>query len=179
MKKSGQTKNDKILKLAEQLKLIEAELATLKAMAAKKNYITAEEINDHLPPELNSPEALDAMMKALEEAEVKVTDSKGKRFSETEGFVLGADEDAEEEDEGDDDVKGNDPVRLYLRKMGSVSLLTREGEVTIAQRIERGEREIVKAMLFSPVGTSEIIQLGKRLDEGRIKVKSIFRGLED
>ena len=49
----------------------------------------------------------------------------------------------------------------------------------IARRIEDGEREIVKAILMSPIGTEEIINLGKRLDEGRIKVKAIFRGLED
>jgi RNA polymerase primary sigma factor len=63
--------------------------------------------------------------------------------------------------------------------MGSVSLLTRDGEVEIAKRIERGEREIVRSMLLSPLGTFEIINLGKRLEQGRIKVKSIFRGLED
>jgi RNA polymerase primary sigma factor len=63
--------------------------------------------------------------------------------------------------------------------MGSVSLLTREGEVEIARRIEFGEREIVRAITMSPIGTNEIILLGKRLDEGRIKVKAIFRGLED
>ena len=63
--------------------------------------------------------------------------------------------------------------------MGSVSLLTREGEVEIARRIEKGEREIVRSMLMSPLGTFEIINLGKRLDQGRIKVKAIFRGLED
>ena len=63
--------------------------------------------------------------------------------------------------------------------MGSVSLLTREGEVEIARRIEAGEREIVRAILMSPIGAREIIDLGTRLDEGRIKVKAIFRGLED
>ena len=70
-------------------------------------------------------------------------------------------------------------MRLYLRKMGSVSLLTREGEVHIAKRIEDGERKIIKAILFSPMGTKEIIQLGVRVSQGRIKVKQIFRGLED
>jgi RNA polymerase primary sigma factor len=63
--------------------------------------------------------------------------------------------------------------------MGSVSLLTREGEVEIAQRIEKGEREIVRAILMSPVGAEEIINLGRRVDQGRVKVKAIFRGLED
>ena len=90
-----------------------------------------------------------------------------------------ADPEKSEEEEGREDSRGNDPVRLYLRKMGSVSLLTREGEVEIARRIEDGEREIVRAILMSPIGAEEIIDLGRRLDQGRIKVKAIFRGLED
>lgn len=180
MSMSGNTKGAKETSVADQLKMLETELVAFKALAAKKGFITVEEINDQLTVEINSAEVLDKLMKSLEEAEIKVTDSKGKRLTETDGFMLGNEEDAEDEEaETADDAKGNDPVRLYLRKMGSVSLLTREGEVEIAQRIERGEREIVKAMLFSPVGTSEIIQLGQRLDEGRIKIKSIFRGLED
>ena len=63
--------------------------------------------------------------------------------------------------------------------MGSVSLLTREGEVEIAKKIEEGELEILKVILSSPLGTNEIINIGDRLQKGRIKVKSIFRGLED
>src|SRR5690606_7828841 len=107
-----------------------------------------------------------------------------KSGDEDEEFFLGdpnkdEDDEEEEEKESEGDAKNNDPVRLYLRKMGSVSLLTREGEVEIARRIEAGEREIVRAILMSPIGTNEIIQLGKRLDEGRVKEKAIFRGLED
>jgi RNA polymerase primary sigma factor len=109
--------------------------------------------------------------------------SLNKSDDDKDSFLADPDKEDEESDEEEkaesEDVKGNDPVRLYLRKMGSVSLLTREGEVEIARRIEKGEREIVRAILMSPIGTVEIINLGKRLDEGRIKVKSIFRGLED
>ena len=86
----------------------------------------------------------------------------------------------EEEDEVELKVlKNNDPVRLYLKKMGSVSLLDRDGEVEIARRIEKGEREIIRAILMCPAGTVEIIRLGDHLKNGRLKVKSIFRGLED
>jgi RNA polymerase primary sigma factor len=117
---------------------------------------------------------------------VIITEPSQKKEGDEEGAAFLADPDAEEEEKDEDeeksedeDMKGNDPVRLYLRKMGSVSLLTREGEVEIARRIEKGEREIVRAILLSPIGTQEIIQLGERLDQGRIKVKAIFRGLED
>ena len=123
-------------------------------------------------------------MQALEVNGVVITDlSESKKEDEEDQFFLAdPDSEVEEEEEAEEsegDAKSNDPVRLYLRKMGSVSLLTREGEVEIARRIEAGEREIVRAILMSPIGTNEIILLGKRLDEGRIKVKAIFRGLED
>lgn len=172
----------KELTLSEQEFLVKEEIQKFVKLAKEKTSLTIEEINDLLPPEIIAAPALDALMQGLEIHGVTIVDSSEMGGDEAGGFL--ADPDKEDEDSDEDgaeseDVKGNDPVRLYLRKMGSVSLLTREGEVEIARRIEKGEREIVKAILLSPVGTSEIISLGKRLDEGRIKVKAIFRGLED
>ncbi len=170
----------------QQHALILEEIQKFTKLAKEKGFLTIEEINDLLPAEIIEPSALDAFMHALEVAGVIITELAAKKDSdeETTGFL--GDPDKEDEEEADEDekaeqedVKGNDPVRLYLRKMGSVSLLTREGEVEIARRIEKGEREIVRAILLCPIGTQEIIQLGRRLDEGRIKVKAIFRGLED
>jgi len=174
----------KILSLAEQEATIKEEIQKFIKLAKEKGSLTIEEINELLPQEILAPSVLDAFMHALEAAGVVITELIESSKEEGEGAFL-ADPDKEDEEADEDeiaeseDVKGNDPVRLYLRKMGSVSLLTREGEVEIARRIEKGEREIVKAILLSPLGTYEIIQLGKRLDEGRIKVKAIFRGLED
>ena len=156
-------------------------------MGKSRGYLTYEEVNDLLPPEISSPELLDLLMEALEQNDVKLVDNNKKgKGKETEEFLkepteAAAEEEEEEEEEDSDDEggKGNDPVRLYLRKMGSVSLLTREGEVEIAKKIEEGELEILKVILSSPLGTNEIINIGDRLDKGRIKVKSIFRGLED
>ncbi len=170
----------------QQHALIQEEIQKFTKLAKDKGFLTIEEINDLLPAEIIEPSALDAFMHALEVGGVIITELAAKKDSdeETTGFL--GDPDKEDEEEADEDekaeqedVKGNDPVRLYLRKMGSVSLLTREGEVEIARRIEKGEREIVRAILLCPIGTQEIIQLGRRLDEGRIKVKAIFRGLED
>lgn len=175
----------KVLSLLEQETLIKEEIQKFLRLAKEKGALTIEEINDLLPPEIIAPAVLDSFMHALEGSGVVITDlSETSKDDEAEGsFLESPDSDDEEVDDEEkaesEDVKGNDPVRLYLRKMGSVSLLTREGEVEIARRIEKGEREIVRAMLLSPLGTYEIIQLGRRLDEGRIKVKSIFRGLED
>lgn len=174
----------KVLSLAEQELLVKEEVQKFIKLGKEKGALSIEEINDLLPPELIAASALDAFMHGLEANGVGIIDQDAKKEEdeEKESFLADPDKDEDEADEEEsaaEDVKSNDPVRLYLRKMGSVSLLTREGEVEIARRIEKGEREIVRAMLLSPVGTMEIINLGKRLDEGRIKVKSIFRGLED
>ena len=181
---SNVKENSKPLTLAEQEAAIVEEIQRFIKLGKEKGNLTIEEINDLLPAEIIAPSVLDSFMNALEQNGIVISDHTEKDKEEGEGSFL-ANPDAEEEEEDEDevkeeeDIKSNDPVRLYLRKMGSVSLLTREGEVEIARRIEKGEREIVRAILMSPLGTFEIIQLGRRLDEGRIKVKSIFRGLED
>lgn len=178
----------KELSLEAQQSLIKEEIQRFIKLAKDRGFLVIEEINDLLPAEIVDSSVLDTFMQALEVNGVIVTDlaeQKKREDGDGDGTFL-ADPDKEVEEEADEDekadeedVKGNDPVRLYLRKMGSVSLLTREGEVEIARRIEKGEREIVKAILGSPIGTQEIIQLGARLDQGRIKIKAIFRGLED
>ncbi|RME15131.1 MAG: RNA polymerase sigma factor RpoD [Bdellovibrio sp.] len=164
----------------QQRKLIQEEIQRLIALAKSQGSLSIEEINDQLPPEITSPSVLDTLMQSLEVNNVEITESSAKKTDErTAEEILFEDSEAEDVSEEETDSKGTDPVRLYLRKMGGVSLLTREGEVEIARRIETGERQIVKAILKSPIGTREIIALGERLDAGRIKVKSIFRGLED
>jgi len=172
--------------IVQQQAMIKEEIQRFTKIARDKGHLTIEEINELLPQEIIDASVLDSFMQALEVNGVIITDATQKKDGEEgeQGFLADPDSEAEEEADEDEkadeeDVKGNDPVRLYLRKMGSVSLLTREGEVEIARRIEKGEREIVKAILLSPIGTQEIINLGTRLDEGRIKVKTIFRGLED
>lgn len=172
----------KVLTIAEQEVLAKEEVQKLLKVAKEKGRLTIEEINDSLPLEIIAASVLDSLMQTLEANGVVITEhTEQAREDDKEEFLSKVDEEEEDEEElkEAEDVKGSDPVRLYLRKMGSVSLLTREGEVEIARRIEKGEREIVRAMLMSPLGTFEIINLGKRLDQGRIKVKAIFRGLED
>ncbi|AZZ35568.1 RNA polymerase sigma factor RpoD [Bdellovibrio sp. qaytius] len=172
----------RILTAAEQEVLAKEEVQKLLKMAKDKGRLTIEEINESLPQEIIAASVLDALMQTLEANGVVITEhTEAAREDDKDEFLSKVDDEEEDEEElkEAEDVKGSDPVRLYLRKMGSVSLLTREGEVEIARRIEKGEREIVRAMLMSPLGTFEIINLGKRLDQGRIKVKSIFRGLED
>jgi len=166
--------------MSELQSLLNAEIARFIKLAKEKGSLTVKTIDEQLAPEINTSELLDSFMTALEMAGIAIEDHNEADSEENEGFLEDSDTDLDEEESlSAEDLKGSDPVRMYLRKMGSVSLLTREGEVEIARKIEKGEREIVRAILMSPIGTFEIINLGRRLDEGRIKVKSIFRGLED
>lgn len=171
---------------AQQSKLVLDEIKRFIAIAKEKDgQLSVEEVNEGLPKEIIASSALDAFMQAMEVNGVSITalDADPQNEEESDDSFFLADPEKQEEDQEDvkqeAETKGNDPVRLYLRKMGSVSLLTRDGEVEIARRIEQGERKIVKAILMSPMGTGEIIQLGERVGEGRIKVKAVFRGLED
>ncbi len=169
-----------VITVDEQKKMIKEELRKLVELSLKKGSLTVEEINESVAVEIIASEALDSLMHGLEVQGVSITEHVHEEEEGEETAFLEEIDDSEEEDVAEaTDVKGSDPVRMYLRKMGSVSLLTREGEVQIAQRIEKGERQIVRAILTTPIGTREIINLGERVDKGRLKVKAIFRGLED
>ncbi|MBT4761409.1 MAG: RNA polymerase sigma factor RpoD [Bdellovibrionaceae bacterium] len=183
---------DAELTFKEQKKLIKKEIQRFVELAQANGSVTIAEINEMLAPQIIHPQALDIFMEGLEAAGVNISEASESSTADTEfnenEFLLGdpesdtSDTDSPKaktttEDAGD--AKSSDPVRLYLRKMGSVSLLTREGEVQIATRIENGERKIVNSILKSPIGTNEIIMLGQRFEEGRIKMKAIFRGLEN
>lgn len=174
------TAKKKILKIkkmsvVDQLDLVESLVAKVKLLAGEDAVVSIKDIEETLPPNFVDVEALQKLMNSLVEDKVKINWMLSSDSAEVDlDHLTGASEEAKPVV-----TKNNDPVRLYLRKMGGVSLLTREGEVELAQEIERGEREIVQAILFSPIGTTEIIDLGTRLKAGRIKVKAIFRGLED
>jgi RNA polymerase primary sigma factor len=87
----------------------------------------------------------------------------------------------EEAEEADSDTlsKANDPVRLYLRKMGSIPLLTKDGEVTIAKMIEEGESEVMEVVLNSQIGIQEVLSVGERIKAGKIRVRDVVRGLDE
>ncbi len=158
-------------------------------MGVQRGYLTYEEVNEMLPPDILTPEAIDEVMMLMSDAEIEVIDSTRKvRDGDDDGEEAGAvapraagddDEDAPAPAASAELARGADPVKLYLKKMGSVSLLTREGEVEIAKRIEQGEIEILRALLASKLGTLAIVELGERLESGRTKVKDVIRGVDE
>jgi RNA polymerase primary sigma factor len=166
------------------------EIKKLLDMGVQRGYLTYEEVNELMPPEVITPDAIDEVMNLLAENEIEVIDS-AKRpkdsDDEEEGEelplgptpVASTEEGGEEAPVSADLARGADPVKLYLKKMGSVSLLTREGEVEIAKRIEEGEVEILRALLASKLGTVAIVDLGERLESARTKVKDVIRGVDE
>ena len=129
------------------------EVKQLIDLGKEKGFLTYEEVNDLLPPDIVSSDQIDDVMSMFGEHDIEIVDNQNK-VSTPEPKPTVVEEPKDEEEEKDEDfdagfAKSNDPVRMYLRKMGSVSLLTREGEVEIAKRIEEGEKEVLHAVLGS------------------------------
>ena len=144
----------------------------------KKDVVFAKELNESFSPDIIHEEVLNELMEKVNKKGVKVVlrSATGKLdadFLFTEGL------DVEELSATPSDNKAHDPVRLYLKKIGSVSLLDREGEAIISQNIEKGERKIMKAILMCPLGAREVIRFKEHLKKSRLKVKAIIRGLEE
>ena len=149
----------------------------------KKDILFARDINDKLTPELIHPEALNVIMETLKQRGISVKLKKPAESASSKkdgkGDFFLSEKSSETEEVYMTDSKGQDPVRLYLRKIGNVSLLDRKGEVAISREIEKGEKEIMRLILMCPLGVREVIRFGEHLEKSRLKVKAIIRGLDD
>jgi RNA polymerase primary sigma factor len=160
-----------------------SEVKALMERGREKGFLTYDEVNDALPSDIGSDQ-IDDVMSMFGEHDIEVVDGAEKKMKLPDKPPEPEEKEAEkaEEKEEEDDAgygKSNDPVRMYLRKMGSVSLLTREGEVEIAKRIEEGEKEILAAVLSSEIAIREITELGDRLRKGKIRVREIVKDAGD
>jgi RNA polymerase primary sigma factor len=148
-------------------------------MGKEKGYLTYEEVNEVLPSDIVASDQLDDIMIMFGEMDIAIVDT------EKEGQALRDRIKAESPEDDDSEAKettvtrSNDPVRMYLKKMGSVSLLTREGEVEIAKRIEEGENEVLEILMRSPIGIKEILTIGDKLKRGTIRVRDLIRGIDE
>jgi RNA polymerase primary sigma factor len=149
----------------------EHEIEGLIEVGKEKGYLTYGDVNDILPEEIGSADDLDDLITTISTQGIDLLDAP----------KFGADKDFELEDGVDVELdltpgtleKTNDPVRMYLREMGTVPLLTREGEVEIAKRIERGQLRVLKAISRSPIVIREIVALGEDLKRGVRNVKEV------
>ena len=141
----------------------------------EKGYLTYGEVNDLIPHDVHSPDDLDDLLTTIGTQGIDVLDG-----SKMPGSDL---KDKFEDMEAGEDVeldltpgtleKTNDPVRMYLREMGTVPLLTREGEVEIAKRIERGQLRVLKAISRSPIVINEVMAIGEDLKRGVRSIKEV------
>ena len=144
----------------------------------KKNFLSYDDLNRELPEGMVTPEDLEDVLQKIEGGGIAVGDTDSLLLEKAAKLAVDED-DIDDEDDLDLDLsagtldKNNDPVRLYLREMGVVPLLTREGEVTIAKRIERGQIKTHKSISRSPIAVEEILKIGDELKNRKTTIREI------
>ena len=139
----------------------------------EKGYLTYDQVNDLIPGDVHSADDLDDLLTTISHQGIDVLDATKGLPSEQKFEDLEEGEDVELDLTPGALEKTNDPVRMYLREMGTVPLLTREGEVEIAKRIERGQLRVLKALSRSPIVIKEILALGEDLRKGVRSIKEL------
>ena len=153
------------------------DIKTLIDAGKEKGYLTYNEVNDLIPHDVHSPESLDDLLTTIGTHGIEVVEGQSKLP--TSAFKNKLENEVEASDEVELDLtltaleKTNDPVRIYLRKMGTVPLLTRQGEVDIAKRIERGQLRVLKALSRSPIVIRQILAIAEDLKRGVRSIKEI------
>jgi len=157
------------------------EFKKLLSLGEEKGFLTYDDVNDMLPPDLNSSGQIDDIIMLFGEKNIDIIDMEQgeklvvkkpvedalpSKFPEALALVPGA-------------GKTGDPVKMYLREMGLVSLLSREGEVEIAKKIEEGARETMWAIFSLTVSIDEVLSIGEKLESGEIRVKNVVDNIED
>ena len=145
-------------------------------LGGDKKFLSYDDLNRELPENVVSPDDIEDVLQKLDASNIHVADS-DERLIEQAAAIATDEEETEEDLELDLSAgaleKTNDPVRLYLREMGVVPLLTREGEVAIAKRIERGLMKTQKAIARSPIAVAELMKIGEELVAGNINIREV------
>ncbi|MDF1535896.1 MAG: RNA polymerase sigma factor RpoD [bacterium] len=171
------------------------EIRELISKGKKQGYLTYEEVNDALPEDFTSSDQLDDVVGMFGDMDIDIVDADRRiQIKDVKGKAVDEEEEGENEDleteskpgpavkvSGPSTLTGrtDDPVRLYLKEMGQINLLTREGEVEIAKRIEQGEMEVLETVSVNPLCIRDLIALGERLESGEIKVRESLYDTEE
>jgi RNA polymerase primary sigma factor len=173
---------------AEELEARKARLKSLILLGKDRGYLTHAEISDHLPDIQIDSDQMESIIATFQEWNITVFES----TPDTETLLLSSNTPAGDSDDAEEEAEAalstvvdsefgrtTDPVRMYMREMGSVELLTREGEIAIAKRIEAGLREMVLAISSCPTTINEILDHAKKIRESVMRVEEVVDGLVD
>jgi len=147
-------------------------------MEGEKGFLTFDEASELPPNDIISSDQIDDVLMMFDEMDIDVVDD-------LQGLKVEEEKAVEKEEEEGDELemetlgKATDPVRMYLREMGSVSLLTREGEVEIAKRIESGKREVLSVVLNCPMAVKEVINLGNLIEAGKVEIREVTNEIDE
>jgi RNA polymerase primary sigma factor len=160
------------------------EVRRLIDLGKERGYVTYDQVNDVLSSDMVSPDQLDDVMSIFGEMDIEVIEPNGRVALPAQQDNLVDDEEGEEADvdySGDGEVPGRtgDPVRMYLREMGNVSLLSRDGEVEIARKIEEGEDLVINQVLSCPIALQHVLEFGERLEKDELQAREVTDDLDD
>ncbi|MFO8085582.1 MAG: RNA polymerase sigma factor RpoD [Desulfobacterales bacterium] len=165
-----------VMEETDTIKVDENAIKDLIDKGKDQGYLTFDEINEVLSEEMLSPDQIDETLAMFEDVNIDIIDNKKRKV---------ADLSKKKKIKNDEDLSLNefgavtDPVKMYLREMGMVTLLSREGEVLIAKKIESGEQEVLKALLETITGVDCIIDLGKHIEKGSLRPKHVLRDIDE
>jgi RNA polymerase primary sigma factor len=147
-------------------------LEKLISKGKQKGYLTYDEINKALPEDMLSLEQIDETLIMLNDLDIEIIDEKKNKLTRVKKVKVST---VPPSDFG----SVTDPVKMYLREMGLVTLLSREGEVVIAKEIEAGEQEVLKALIDTTVAVEYILEIGKQIENGALRLKQVLRDVRD
>jgi RNA polymerase primary sigma factor len=156
----------------------EKAMKALIAQGRKQGFLTYDEINTALPDDMLSTDQMDETLMMFDELGIDIVDENNRNLTKVKSKKV--DLDFKSEDMGIADYGAvTDPVKMYLREMGLVTLLSREGEVEIAKKIEAGEQDVLKALLETTIGVDFILDLGRRIENQLLRPKHVLRDVDE
>jgi RNA polymerase primary sigma factor len=174
--------HDDTLEVGEEQKstkaVSEKAMKVLIAQGKKQGFLTYDELNTALPEEMLSMDQVDDTLMMFDDLGIDIIDEKNRNL--TKAKIQKLDPNASLEDNGIADYGSvTDPVKMYLREMGLVTLLSREGEVEIAKKIEAGEQDVLKALFDTTLGVNFILDMGTRIENQALRPKHVLRDVDE
>jgi RNA polymerase primary sigma factor len=176
--KSSASKDNKLKKSDKTID--EKSTKALIAQGKKTGFLSYGQINDALPPDMLSADKIDETLIMFEELGIDIVDEQNQKVAKSKTKTKSLATANKKDDSSMPDYGSvTDPVKMYLREMGMVTLLSREGEVEIAKKIEAGEQDVLKALLETTIGVDYLLNLGQRIGNQLLRPKHVLRDIDE